>query len=89
MSKIIPLGDRVVISSVEPKEQITSSGFIVSTKEKEGLPQSGEIIEIGPDVKNLTIGEIVIFKEFIPTKFTHEEKKYLILPEEDILAKIA
>lgn len=88
MASITPLGDRVVVQS--PKaEETTTSGFIVAAPEKSERPQSGNVTSIGPDVKNVNVGDTVIFKEFIPATFTHEEEDFLILPEEDILAKIS
>lgn len=88
MAQITPLGDRVVIEA-KPQEETTSSGFIVASKEKNERPQSGNITAVGPDVKNVSVGDEVIFKEFIPTNFTHEDNEFLILSEEDILAKIS
>lgn len=92
MAKIItPLKDKVL---VEPEgqeaEKTTASGFIVTAKKDENpRPQTGKIIEIGPDVTQVSVGDTVVFKEFIPTNFELDEKKYLILAEEDILAKVS
>jgi chaperonin GroES len=89
MAKITPLGDRVVVESDKKAEETTtSSGFIVASKEKNDRPKSGKIIAIGPDVKDIAIGDMIIFKEFIPTEFKHEDNEYLILSQDDILAKI-
>lgn len=88
MANITPLGDRVVIEA-KKEEETTSSGFIVASKEKNERPQSGKILSVGPDTKNVSVGDEVIFKEFIPTNFTHNDEEFLILSEEDILAKIA
>lgn len=87
--KITPLLDRVVVEPVAQEEK-TVSGFVVASKEEENTrPQSGKILEVGPDVKTVSVGEEVLFKEFIPTSFDLDEKKLLILSEEDILAKIS
>ncbi len=90
--KIFPLGDKLVLKAEKKleTEKKTQSGFIVSTKiEDEIHPKIAVVQEIGPDVKNIKVGETVIFKEFIPTSFEIEEgEKLLILAEEDILAKL-
>jgi chaperonin GroES len=87
--KITPLGDRVVVEASAAEEPVSASGFVVASKEEENSrPQSGKILEIGPDVKGLSVGDEVIFKEFIPTSFDLDDQKFLILSEEDILAKI-
>lgn len=88
--KIYPLGARVVLQSIEAEEKVSASGFVVaSTAPKNDRPQTGKIIEIGPDVLNLSIGDEVVFKEFIPTLFELDNQKYLIISQEDILAKIS
>lgn len=89
--KIFPLGNRVVLQteSTYETEQKTPSGFIVSLQEKEASsPKIAKVIEIGPDVANIQKGETVVFKEFIPTVFEIENEKYLLLSEDDILAKL-
>lgn len=90
--KIYPLGDRLVLQAEKKTEaeKKTQSGFIVSTKnEEETHPKVAVVQEIGPDVKNISVGDMVVFKEFIPTSFElNEGEKLLIIAEEDILAKI-
>lgn len=87
--KIIPLGNRVVITAVQQEEKKSVSGFVVaSTGPKNDKPQSGKILAVGPEVKNLSEGDEVVFKEFIPALFEMENQKYLIVSEEDVLAKI-
>ncbi len=88
MTSIIPLSDRVVIRA-KKQEETTASGFVLSTAESKERPQSGEVLSVGPDVKNVSVGDVVIFKEYIPTNFSHNNEEFLILKEEDILAKIS
>lgn len=88
MSSLIPLTDRVVIKA-KKKEETTASGFVLATADSKERPQSGLVVSVGPDVKHIASGDTVIFKEYIPTNFTHENEDYLILKEEDILAKIS
>lgn len=88
MSTVIPLTDRVVIRA-KKKEETTASGFVLATSDTKDRPQSGEVLAVGPDVTAVQAGDMVIFKEYIPTNFTHENEDFLILKEEDILAKIA
>ena len=92
MRKIFPLGDRLVLKAEKKleSEKKTQSGFIVSTKVEDELhPKVAVVQEIGPDVKNIVVGETVVFKEFIPTSFElNEGEKILIISEEDVLAKV-
>ncbi len=93
MQTIKPLAKNIVVipenSENKTSEKITETGFIISKKtDIQNQPQHGKVIEIGPDVNDIKIGETVLFKEFIPTKFIIENKTFLILNQEDILAKL-
>jgi chaperonin GroES len=93
MSKLKPLGDRLV---VEPKEQeeMTASGLILPETAKE-KPQQGTVIAIGPgrrdddgkrvemDVKE---GDTVLYAKYGGTEIKMDGKKWLILKESDVLA---
>jgi len=85
--KITPLGQRVV---VEPKaaEETTASGIIVAAKSPD-KPMEGTVIAVGPDCKSVKAGDKVIFKQYSPTEFKHEDKEVYLLDEEDLLATIA
>jgi len=92
--KIDPLRNNIVVIPHREEdtttEKTTETGFIISKKiNNQNQPQYGKIIAIGPDVKNMKIDEIVLFKEFIPAKFILDNKTFLIMNEEEILAKLA
>lgn len=90
---IKPLGDRVVIKTLE-KEEKTKSGIVLPDTAKE-KPQEGKIVAVGSgklldngqrislDVK---IGDKVIFSKYAGTEVKIEGQDYLILSERDILA---
>jgi chaperonin GroES len=93
--KIEPMGDRIVIKSVE-QEDVTKGGIFLPDTAKE-RPQEGKIIAVGPgrlndDGKRIPIelkaGDIVIYSKFAGTEITEENEDYLILTERDILAKL-
>ncbi len=91
--KIEPLAKNIVViphtEENKTAEKRTETGFIISKKsDTQNQPQYGKIIAIGPDVKNMKIDEIVLFKEFIPAKFILDNKTFLIINEEEILAKL-
>ena len=93
MSKLRPLGDKVVIQAVE-REEMTASGIVLPDTAKE-KPQEGKVIAVGPGrllengerVKlELKEGDRVIFSKYAGTEFKLDDDDYLILSERDILA---
>ena len=96
---IMPTQDNLVIKLPEKeKEQTTKSGIILtSSSVQQDWPEKGEGIAVGtgrilnngtllePSVKK---GDTVIFNRFAGTKITSEEKEYLIIKENDVLAVI-
>ncbi len=92
--KIQPLGDRVVIRSLEETEQMRGGLYIPDTaKEK---PQQGEIVAVGPGryekgervPMELKVGARVLYGKYSGTEVTVEEEEYLIIKESDVLAVI-
>jgi chaperonin GroES len=93
---ITPLYDRILVKRVEEDEQMVG-GIIIPDTAKE-KPQQGEVVAVGegkvldsgerqaPDV---AAGDTVLFGKYAGTEITYEDDEYLILREEDILAKIA
>lgn len=92
--KLVPLGDRVIVEPIE-QEEMTASGIVLPETAKE-KPQRGRIIAAGPgrieegkrqplDVK---AGDIVVYKKWGGDEIKINDKKYMILGENDILAKV-
>ena len=89
---IKPLGDRVVIKSVE-QEETTKSGIVLpgSAKEK---PVMAEVIEVGPgglvDGKEVTMhvkkGDKVLYSKYAGTEVKLDKVDYIIVRQSDILA---
>ncbi|MDO8023740.1 MAG: co-chaperone GroES [Pigeon pea little leaf phytoplasma] len=83
---IQPLNDYVVL---KPKfqDERTSSGLIVSTspRKEESL---GIIVSCGPQVTNLKIDDLVVYKNYSGEKLQLQEEEYLIVKSENIIAKI-
>lgn len=91
--KIQPLADRIVVEVLAAKEK-TKSGIVLPDTAKE-KPQEAKVIAIGkgkvtddgktvaPEVK---VGDTILFGKYSGTEITMDDKEYLILREEDILA---
>lgn len=92
---IQPLGDRVVVQVLEAKEK-TKGGIVLPDTAKE-KPQEGKVIAAGKGkISNegkqipleVKVGDRIIFGKYSGTEIVSDEKEYLIIKEEDILAVI-
>jgi chaperonin GroES len=100
-SKVVPLGDRIVVKQSR-QEEVRASGLVIPDTARE-KPQLGEVIAVGPgrvddngkrqpvDVK---VGDRVLYAKYsgqeIPRGvFGDDDEEYMVLKENDILAKLA
>lgn len=90
--KIQPLGDRLIIKAVEPKE-IKRSGIIIPETAKE-KPQEGEVMAVGKGKltdegklipMEIKTGDIVLYGKYSGTEIKINDEEYLIMREEDVL----
>jgi chaperonin GroES len=84
--KLKPLKDRVVVSYSEEPEK-TSGGLYVPDTAKE-KPQEGKVEAVGPEVKELKVGNVVLFDRYSGSKVKVGDKEHLVIKEEDILAVV-
>ena len=93
--QIQPLFDRILVEVLEAKEK-TKSGIVLPDTAKE-KPQEAKVVAVGKGrVSNegktiapeLKVEDKVLFGKYSGTEITIDEKEYLILKEEDILAII-
>lgn len=94
---LTPLGDRILIERLEDDEETTSGGIIIPDTAKE-KPQEGEVIAVGKgrllDNGNrqpidVEVGNKILFGKYSGTEVKYEGVEYLILREDDILAKMS
>jgi chaperonin GroES len=78
-----PLGDRVFVTYTEEMER-TAGGIYVPDSAKE-KPQRGSVQAVGKDVKNLKVGDQVLFDKYSGSKLRIDDEECLILKEEDVL----
>lgn len=90
---IQPLGDRILVKSLEEQEK-TSGGIILPDTAQE-KPHEGKVIAVGKGrlledgaVRPLEVkmGDTVLFAKYSGTEVSHEDKEFLILREDEILA---
>jgi chaperonin GroES len=92
---ITPLHDRVVVHRLEEKE--TAKGGIIIPDTAKEKPQEGEVVAVGAgkfekgrripvDVK---VGDRILFGKYTGSDIKIDDQEYLILREEEILAKFS
>ncbi len=89
MKELVPINQHVLIDiSDEEKEQKTPSGIIIpeTAKEKNNFGKVTGLSNI--DNAEIAVGDTVLYKAFSGTEVTHENKKYLLVPYADVLAKL-
>jgi len=92
---LTPLHDRVVVRRIEEKET-TRGGIIIPDTAKE-KPMEGEIIAVGAGKRekgeriplDVKPGDRVLFGKYAGNEIKIDDEEYLILKEEDILAKLS
>jgi chaperonin GroES len=89
MRELQPLNDNVLLElEIEKGEQKTSSGIIIPDIAKTKQP-TGKVIAMGIIEKpGISIGDMVLYKEFSGKEVKFEGKDYLFIPYPDVLAKI-
>ncbi|HMD42470.1 MAG TPA: co-chaperone GroES [Candidatus Acidoferrum sp.] len=91
---ITPLHDRVIVRRLEEKE--TAKGGIIIPDTAKEKPHEGEVIAVGAgklekghriplDVK---VGDRILFGKYTGSDIKIEDQEYLILREDEILAKV-
>ena len=91
--KIRPLHDRILVERLEEKE-VKKGGIIIPDTAKE-KPQEAKVIavgngKVGDDGKKIPLdvkaGDKILFGKYSGSEVKIDDKEYLILREEDVLA---
>jgi chaperonin GroES len=93
--QVAPLHDRVLVRRLEEKE--TAKGGIIIPDTAKEKPQEGEVMAVGAgkiekgqrvplDVK---VGDRILFGKYTGNDIQIDDQEYLILREEEILAKLS
>lgn len=88
MQKLKPLGNNLLLDINEDKaEQKTSSGIIIPESAKK-KPTYLKVLGVGPEVKEVSEGDLILVDKFSGQEIEFEENKYLFIPEEKAFGKI-
>jgi chaperonin GroES len=99
-SKVVPLGDRIVVKQSRT-EEVRASGLVIPDTARE-KPQIGVVIAVGPGrvddngkrvAIDVSVGDRVMYAKYsgqdVPRGVFGDEDDYMILKEADILARLA
>ena len=88
--KLIPLGDNVLVKSIE-QEETTASGIILSTATKEKSVVS-EVVAVGPGTEDhpMTVkpGDKVVVGKYAGQELKLDGQEYSIVKVADLLAVV-
>jgi chaperonin GroES len=78
-----PLGDYVVAQNEEAQTK-TASGIYLPDNAQE----KPKIIAIGKDVKQVKVGDRIVYKSYSTTEIKIDREDYILVKEEDVLATV-
>ena len=83
---IQPLADYVVAVTEEAANK-TASGLYLPDNAKE-KPKIAKVVATGKQVKEIKVGDRIIYKSYSTTDVKVDRDEYLLVKEEDILATV-
>ncbi len=94
--KIIPLGDRVLVSTLRAETK-TKSGIIIPDTVNKERPERGVVVAVGDGrttdegiviAPKVSVGDTIIFSKYGPDEIKIDGEEFFILSESNILAII-
>lgn len=85
-SPLKPLADYVVAQAEEAQSK-TRSGLYIPESAAE-KPKSARVIAVGKEVKQVTVGDRIVYKGYSTTEIKVESEEFIIVKEEDIIATV-
>jgi chaperonin GroES len=95
VSQVKPLSDRIFVK-VSAAEEKTVGGIVLPDTAKE-KPQIGEVISLGPGHRKkdgsyqpmeVVVGDRILYTKYSGTDIKLDREDYVLLREQDILAKL-
>ncbi len=94
-TKLVPMGDRLVIQAVV-QEEVLASGIVIPDTAKE-KPQQGEVLAVGPGrlddngkriAMDVKVGDRVLYAKYSGQEIKIDQEEYIVLSEKDVLCKV-
>lgn len=87
-STITPLGARVLVSPKEASGEQTIAGIIIPETTSSEKPATGTVAAVGDKVKDVKVGDTVLFSKYGYDEVKLGDTTYYILKEDSILAVV-
>lgn len=93
---LTPLGDHVIVKAIQ-ESKTTASGIVLPDTAEKERPEKGEVLAVGEGkllengsraAMSIKAGDKVIFKKYSPDEIKVDGVEYLVIKEEDIIARI-
>lgn len=94
--KLKPLSNNLIVRAAL-QEEVTKSGIVLPASAEQDKPEKGEVVAVGPGKLNdegklitmsVKVGDKIVFKKYSPDEIKIDDKEYLILNENDVVAII-
>ena len=82
---IKPIGNRVVATIDTPATQTKSGILLGEASEK---PAYAIVTAIGKEVKDIKVGDKIVYKEYTSTNIKIDGTEYIVLDAKDVLATL-
>jgi chaperonin GroES len=86
MAGLNPLADWVVAEQEDAVSK-TASGLYLPDKATE-KPKIAKVTKVGKNVKEIKVGDRVVYKSYSTTEVKVNDKEYILVKKEDILATV-
>jgi len=86
MAGLNPLADWVVAEQEEAVTK-TASGLYLPDKAAE-KPKIAKVSKVGKNVKEIKVGDRIVYKTYSTTEVKVNDKEYILVKEEDVLATV-
>lgn len=83
---IEPVADYIVAQQEEAAAK-TASGLYIPGNAQE-KPTVAKVVAVGPAVQQVKVGDRIVYKSYSQTEVKVDTQNYLLVKEEDILAKV-
>lgn len=81
-----PLADYIVTVAEEAQTK-TSTGLYLPENAAE-KPKTAKVVAVGKDVKQVKVGDRVVYKSYSTTEVKVDKQEYILVKEEDVLATV-
>lgn len=85
-SPLSPLADWVVAEAEEAATK-TASGLYLPDRAAE-KPKTAKVLNVGKNVKEVKVGDRIVYKSYSTTEVKVNDKDYVLVKEEDIIATV-